>query len=173
MESPEELINQFAKQVPGRCHSCNNCQTFELPDEPRHWCRAFGVIIDDQKRSKIRNCPRWQPFKPGRDLSNKDPLLRDIVEQEDQFLATVKASLKRQGLCLRTLMALAYPSLDPRGQQLDWIDRLEMRFPTVAIYELEELNHLLRANGYHDLTVVIAQALSGKNNVEHRTKDQV
>jgi len=142
MGNLSERLLPLVDQAQGRCHSCANQQTFDLPLGPHYYCRAYCAEYDQEMRDSVRECPRWAPFRPldavGR--SNRiehNPLFAPIVEAEDQLFWQLKVHLDEVGVDLKTVLVLAQPSLHSTVQ-LDWIDSLEDRFGDDAELDAEK-----------------------------------
>lgn len=173
MSSPTDKLSAIAAQAKGRCHSCFNSRHYDLPSGSRYWCRAFAVEMDEPTHQRVKNCPRWRSYVPsGQSLSAvaNNPLLHDLIQQEDLLFWRLKYHLETRELDLKTVIALAHPGTSP-SQDLKWISTLESRFDNQDPQTLEEVIAQLRALGYSSLCLVVEQAVGTLNRTEWITED--
>ena len=161
--SLEADIVKISEQAPGRCPTCVNSVSWDLPDGPRHWCRAFGTMISPTKRLQIRHCPSWRAFSPhpdrSRGVNEDDPMLKAIIDAEDYLFWKSKVILDHHGLCLKTLVSVSHPTAKATEGDLDWIDSLDARFLGMDPPDVGEVLAELRALSYFSLALMIETAL--------------
>lgn len=114
----------------GRCGTCRFTQTLDLPTRTLYFCRALRTEMEGPERDAVRDCPKWEPYRPitlrgRRQVSDSGgALARDLMAVENRLFGALSRELAHHGCDLRTVMMLAHPSITDIGQ-LDWLDEVD------------------------------------------------
>ena len=91
-------------------------------------------------------------------LDLDDPLLADLVAEDDRLLWETKALLEEQGIDFKAILNLVHPSLRIAPEGLRWIDQQPER--PQSCREVSELLTELRAFEYHSIATMVELLLA-------------
>lgn len=155
-----EMILPMVEKTRGRCHSCAHQKEYSFPTGSKYMCNGFHIELMPEDRRDVRNCPRWTPWRSvdqeAREKYSHNPLIKDLIEQEDRLFWFLKSALDEQGIDIKTLMVLSQSSISS-VKQVKWIDTLESRFSDETPPVMIDLLSQLRLLGYDALCQLVEQ----------------